>query len=108
MYRRYLSDSFLNKFLTSWNLSSQNNSVVFVKATARSIAFYPCLKNENQWSIKKNILVHFWQIYQKPSTVFLKNLYLKNYGFSMRVLRLIHSYLTNRKERARLNGNYSF
>ena len=27
--------------LPSWNLSSQNSSVVFVKPTARSIAFYP-------------------------------------------------------------------
>ena len=26
-------------------------------------AFYLFLKNENQWSIKHNILVHFWQIY---------------------------------------------
>ena len=43
----------------SWNLSSQNNSVVLVKATARRIAFYPYLKNGNQWSIKENILVHF-------------------------------------------------
>ena len=55
---RYLRDSSLNKFLTSWNFSSQNNSVVFVKATAGSISFYPCLKNENQRSIKENILVH--------------------------------------------------
>ena len=29
------------------------------------------------------------------------------YGFSLRALRLIHSYLTNRKQRTRLNGNYS-
>ena len=59
MYRRYLRDPSLNKFLTSRNLSSQNNSVVFVKATARSIAFYPCLKNRNQRLIKENIIVHF-------------------------------------------------
>ena len=55
----YLSDSSLNKFLTSWNLSPQNNDVVFVNATARSIAFYRCLKNGNQQSIKENIFVHF-------------------------------------------------
>ena len=78
-YQRYLSDSSLNKFLTSWNLSSQNNRLVFVKATARSIAFYPYLKNGNQWSIKENITVHFWQIYQKPSILLLTNLYLQNY-----------------------------
>ena len=29
------------------------------------------------------------------------------YGFSLRALRLIHSYLTNRKQRATVNGNYS-
>ena len=43
----------------SWNLSSQNNSVVLEKATARRIAFYLYLKNGNQRSIKENILVHF-------------------------------------------------
>ena len=71
--------SILNKFLTSWNLFSLNNSVVFRKATARIITFYPCLKKRNQRSIKENILVHFWQIYQKPSVVFLPNLYLQNH-----------------------------
>ena len=29
------------------------------------------------------------------------------YDFSLRALRLIHSYLTNIKERTRVNGNYS-
>ena len=29
------------------------------------------------------------------------------YGFSLRALRLIHSYLTNRKQRTRVNGSYS-
>ena len=78
MYQRHLSDSSLNKFLTSWNFSSKNNNVVFGKATERSIAFYPYLKVENQRSVNKNILVHFWQIYYKPSIVFLTNLYLQN------------------------------
>ena len=32
---------------------------------------------------------------------------LHQYRFSLRALRLIHSYLTNRKQRTRLNGNYS-
>ena len=31
---------------------------------------------------------------------------LHAYGFSLRALRLIHSYLTNRKQRARVNGDY--
>ena len=35
----------------------------------------------------------------------IAKLYL--YGFSLRALRLIHSYLTNRKQRTRVNGNYS-
>ena len=29
------------------------------------------------------------------------------YGFSLRALRLIHSYLTNRKQRTKVNGKYS-
>ena len=29
------------------------------------------------------------------------------YDFSLRALRLIHSYLTNRKQRTRVNGDYS-
>ena len=29
------------------------------------------------------------------------------YSFSLRALRLIHSYLNNRKQRTRSNGNYS-
>ena len=32
---------------------------------------------------------------------------LHAYGFSLRALRLIHSYLTNRKQRTRVNGDYS-
>ena len=32
---------------------------------------------------------------------------LHAYGFSLRALRLIHSYLTNRKQRTKVNGNYS-
>ena len=32
---------------------------------------------------------------------------LHAYGFRLRALRLIHSYLTNRKQKTRLNGNYS-
>ena len=68
MYRRYLSDSRLNKFLTSWKLSSQS-SVVFGKAIAHSIAFYRCLKNGNQRSIKKNI---FWCTFDR----FIKILWL--------------------------------
>ena len=32
---------------------------------------------------------------------------LRAYGFSLRALRLILSYLTNRKQRTRVNGNYS-
>ena len=29
------------------------------------------------------------------------------YGFSLRALRLIHNYLTNRKQRTRVTGDYS-
>ena len=32
---------------------------------------------------------------------------LRAYGFSLRALRLIHSYLTNRKQRTKVNGKYS-
>ena len=32
---------------------------------------------------------------------------LHAYGFVMRALRLIHSYLTNRKQRTRVNDDYS-
>ena len=32
---------------------------------------------------------------------------LHAYGFSLKALRLIHSYLTNRKQRTRVNGHYS-
>ena len=32
---------------------------------------------------------------------------LHAYGFSLRALRLIHSYLTNRKQRTKVNGKYS-
>ena len=79
IYQRYLNDSSLNKLLTLWSFSYQNNSVVFVRTTARSIAFYPCLKNGNKRSIKENIFVHFWQTYQKPSIVFFTNSYYQNY-----------------------------
>ena len=32
---------------------------------------------------------------------------LNAYGFTLRALRLLHSYLTNRKQRTRVNGDYS-
>ena len=44
-----------------------------------SMLLYLWLKNGNQWFIKENIFVHFWQIYQKPLIAFLTNLCLQNY-----------------------------
>lgn len=50
---------------------------------------------------KKNILVHFWQVYQKAFychslKLLLAELHL--YVFSLATLRSLHSYLTNRKK----------
>ena len=39
--------------------------VDFVKATARSIDFYSCLKNGNQRSIKENITNSYLQNYMR-------------------------------------------
>ena len=103
-----MSDSSLNKFLIPWNLSSQNNSVVFGKAAARSIAFYPCLKNGNQRSIKET----FWCTFDRFIKAFdcssheLVLAKLHACGFSLRALRLIHCHLNNRKK-AGVNGDYS-
>ena len=77
--RWYLSSLYSNKFLTLWNLSPRTNSVVFEKATSNDIAFYPCLKNENQQLVKENVLVCFWQIYQRTLTVCLTNFHLQNW-----------------------------
>ena len=43
------------KIRTLWNLSPQNNSVVFEKATAQNIAFYSRFKNINQVLLKEDI-----------------------------------------------------
>ena len=105
-----MSDSSLNKFLTLWNFSSQNKSLVFVKATAHSIAFYPCLK---KWKSAVDKGKYFGALLTDLSKAFdcisheLILAKLHAYGFSLRALRLIHSYLTNRKQRTKVNGKYS-
>ena len=43
------------KIRTLWNLSPQNNSAVFEKATAHNIAFYSRFKNINQVLLKEDI-----------------------------------------------------
>ena len=59
---------------------------------------------------KGNHLVHYWQICLRHLTVFLINFCLQNfivYVFSIAALRVIHSYLTNRKQRTKVNLPYS-
>ena len=57
---------------------------------------------------------HFCALFTNLSKAFdcisheLRLAKLHAYGFSLRALRLIHSYLNNRKQRTRANGDYSF
>ena len=49
-------ERFTFKQIPNFMEPSRNNSVVFQKATAHNIAFYPCLENGNQQLIK----ILFW------------------------------------------------
>ena len=52
-------------------------------------------------------LINLWKTFHR----FIKSFWLyfsRNYGFILRALRLIHSCFTNRKQRTRVNGRYSF
>ena len=102
-----MCDSSLNKFLTSWNLSSQNNSG-FRKGYSRQY-----LSMLEKWKSAVDKEKYFGALLTDLSKAFgcisheLILAKLHAYGFSLRALRLIHSYLTNRKQRTRVNGNYS-
>ena len=67
-------------------------------------------KCPNTELIKENHLVYYWQIcvrhFDCLSHEFLVAK-LHAYGFSVAALRLIHSYLTKRKQRTKVNLSYS-
>ena len=64
------------------------------------------MKNENQLLIKQICLVHFRQIYYCLSHDFLLER-LHSYGFSLSVVKLIHSYLKKRKQKTKTYLTYN-
>ena len=79
----------LNNFFPNFNVDSENVSVL-------NIACCQCLRNGNQLSKAFDCLSHDLLIAK-----------LNANGFSMAALRLVQNYLSNRKQRTKINTEYS-
>ena len=82
----------------------------YQSAFRKSYSIEYCLRSGNLKLIKENHSVHYWQICRQHLTVsFHKLLPVKfyAYGFGIAALRLIHSYLTNRKQTTKVLLSYS-
>ena len=73
------------------------NNAHFQKDIVRNIFLYISQKNGRTLLIKANLLELYLQISQRHLT----------YGFTLPALRLIHDYLSNRKQRTKIDDNYS-
>ena len=69
-----------------------------------------CLRNGNQLSITKKYLVLLWRIFQRGLTVYHIIFLLAKLtacGFSMIALRLTQNYLSNWKQRTKINTEHT-
>ena len=104
-----MKELFSGKYQIIWVLSFSSINVDLGKDIAHNNVFYPCLKNENVlwimegiWTTANKFMKSIWL--PLSWTFFAK---LHAYGFSFAALRLIHSYLTNTKQRTKVNLGYS-
>ena len=99
----------LNKFQDILNNFFPNISVDSEKVSVDNINYCQCLRNGNQLSIKKVLGALFTDL-SKAFDCLSHDLLmakLNAYGFSMAALRLVQNYLSNRKQRTKINTEYS-
>ena len=64
------------------------------------------MKNGNLWLLKASPLTDLSKAFDcLPHELIITKLH--SYGFSLNAIRLIHSYLSNRKQRTKINESYS-
>ena len=71
--------------------------------------YWPCLKNRKEESLMElKSLLYLWT-FQRPNAIShnLQLAKLKAYGFSINALKLMHSYLKNRKQKDQINNKFS-
>ena len=110
MCQKSLKNVYFAKCLIIWILFYPNTRAISEKDTTNNIVFLTSLKNGNQLLINRNCLVHFWQIYLSLLDCLWHDLLLPKlhaYGFSLSVLKFIHSYLKNWKQRTKIDWTYS-
>ena len=100
----------LNKFQNILNNFFPNINVDSEKSSVHKIACCQCLRNGNQMLITKKLFGALLTDLSKTFGCLSHNLLiakLNDHGFSMTVLRLIQSYLSNRKQRTKINTDNS-
>ena len=113
MFLRYLKELFSGKYQIIWIPSFQSINVDLGKDIAHNNVFCPWLKNGNVLRIMGKHVKAFGLRLTDLSEAFdcfsheslLTKLHA--YGFSFSALRLIHSYLTYRKQRTKVSSSYS-
>ena len=103
MHQKYLKSVCLEKYQSIWTINYQNISADLEKIIARNIVLCTCLTNVSVHWIMESYLDYCLETYLKRLTAFHAA-----HGFSFAALRLMHSYLTNRKQRTKINSSYSF
>ena len=108
MFPRHLKESCAGKYQIIWILSFPSINVDLGKDIAHNNVFCRCLKT---WKRAVDNGKAFGQLLTDLSKAFnclsheLLLTKLHAYGFSFAALRLIRSYLTNRKQRTKVNSN---
>ena len=112
MFLRYLKESFSGKYQIIWILSFPSINVEILNRKGYSTQ--QCLLSMlEKWKRAVDNGKAFGLLLTDLSKAFdclsheLLLAKLHAYGFSFAALRLIHSYLTNRKQRTKVNSSYS-
>ena len=87
-----------------------NVNVVFDKGSVHNIASQPCLKNGKKSADNGNTIAVLLTDLTKAFDCVRHDLIvakLNVYGLSFSLVRLIHSYLSDRKKKTKINSSYS-
>ena len=110
MYLKYMKGFSLNKFQNILNHFFPNINVDSEKVSVHNIVCYQCFRNGNKNVDNKKVFSALLTDLSKAFDCLSHDLLiakLNAYGFSMTALRLIQNYLSNRKQRTKINTEYS-